>query len=123
MLERLFQGHIVMVNGPPLQNTALSRCELSFPVLSGFSGAPLYGNVPIAPFQQDNWRIMGMVYGNFESTILTYADKSYSEDGSEYKESMYRILELGLAHSAKDLLILLKNLDVPDIAVTVEKVG
>lgn len=61
-----------------------------------------------------------MVHGNYESTIQTYAHKSYSENGKEYVETMHRILELGLAHSALDIRHFLKDLNVPDVQVTNE---
>jgi len=109
--NRLFDGHIVRINGPELPGKSKSTCELSIPILSGFSGSPILGELENHPFP-NSWRIIGMAYGNFDSKILSYQYSENLDNGSKRVESIYRVLELGLAHSSLDLLSYLSDLGV-----------
>lgn len=87
---RAFFGNVVRVFEEP-NNKSLSVCELSFPTLSGFSGAPVFS----VGFD----RIVGMVYGNVEQKIQVHSKYELHEGRMEFSETVNRILELGLFHS------------------------
>jgi len=93
---RLFKGHIVRTSEDSEKDFAKSTMELSFPSHKGFSGGPLVS--------EQTGKIVGMLYGNQESSIEIHSFLDVDENGDKYQEGMYRIIELGLAHSAQDLI-------------------
>ena len=93
---RLFKGHIVRTSSESEISFASSIMELSFPSHKGFSGGPL--------ISEETSKIVGMLYGNQESSIEVHSFLDVNENGDKYQEGMYRIIELGLAHSAQDIL-------------------
>jgi hypothetical protein len=92
---RYLKGYVTRV-GPndfalPTGHTIL---EVSFPSLPGFSGAPLF---------TDTNHLLGMLYGNLESAIEVFSTKEVSDAGEQYRETVHRVLELGLAHPVEQL--------------------
>lgn len=92
---RFLKGYVTRVGpndfGLPTGPTLL---EVSFPSLPGFSGAPLL---------TDTNQLLGMLYGNLESTIEVYSTKEVADADGEFRESIYRVVELGLAHPLDQL--------------------
>ena len=92
---RYLKGYVTRVGpndfGFPTGPTLL---EVSFPALPGFSGAPLF---------TDKNHLVGMFYGNLESTIEAYSTRELSEGGVEFRELIHRVVELGLAHPLEEL--------------------
>jgi len=99
---RFFKGHIVRISPESNRPEANSICEISFPVLSGFSGAPL--------ITEAHGKLIGMLYGNMATTILLHGFSEFSEDGVETKEAIYRVMELGLAHTVTDINVFMSDL-------------
>jgi hypothetical protein len=99
---RLYKGHIVGTSEVPQTPDARSTVLVSFPSHRGFSGAPLLST--------ESGAIVGMLYSNAESSIETFRYQEVADDGKEFSEVAYRIVEEGLAHSAKDILQFLKEL-------------
>jgi len=93
---RVMKGHISRINGeckPSFRSKQL--LETSYPSLSGFSGAPV--------FDEKTLEVYGMLFGNIESSIevFSFTDVSANEP---YKESVHRIIELGVAHTSDTLV-------------------
>jgi hypothetical protein len=51
-----------------------------------------------------------MLFSNAESSIETHKYVEVSDQGHEYAEGIYRIVELGLAHSNQDILSFLTDM-------------
>lgn len=103
---RLFKGHIVSIHPREIHQVSPTTCELSFPSISGFSGAPLL---------HERDCILGMLHGNLESSIEVYKYEEVVAPSSKHAESIHRVIELGLAHTAMDIRGFLKDLGVTDI--------
>jgi len=99
---RLFKGHIVRTSGESQLPFANSTCELSFPSLSGFSGAPL--------LSEGNSKLVGMLFNNSESTIQVYSYVQIDDGEKILKESIHKIVELGLAHTIDDINLFIKEI-------------
>lgn len=99
---RSFFGNVVRVY-EEASNKSLSHCELSFPTLSGFSGAPV--------FSDGLDSIVGMVYGNIEQKIQVYENFELVDGEKRYSETVNRILELGVFHSIKSIKSFLADLE------------
>ena len=104
---RFMKGYLVRVGEKPAVEHARSVCEVSFPSLSGFSGTPIVSDLP-------NQQIVGMLYGNYESTIELHNTTEIEENGSKYSEQIHRVLEFGLAHTADDIYKYLEDLGYLD---------
>jgi hypothetical protein len=100
---RLFKGHIVRISPNSNLDFAKSIMELSFPSHKGFSGGPI--------ISENTGRVVGMLYGNQESSIEMHSFLDTAENGEVYKEGMFRIIELGLAHSASDISLFIQELE------------
>lgn len=96
---RLFKGHIVRSGDLPVKGDARSTLEISFPSHKGFSGAPL--------IRTGSDHIVGMLFSNLESSIEIHSFLDVEKNGDRYKEGMFRIIELGLAHSNRDITAML----------------
>lgn len=108
LLPRTLKGHVVRKSPKPPKITqgALTTCELSFPVLEGFSGAPLLSESDFKP------KLLGMVYGNIESSIDIHKIDEYTDDqGKIVKDNKYRVIELGLAHTMTDILSFINDIN------------
>ncbi len=81
-----------------------SLCEVSFPSLAGFSGAPV--------FLAGSNGLVGMLYGNNESSIEVFSFTEIVDDKKEYSEKVYRTLEFGLAHTISDILSYLEDMKI-----------
>lgn len=101
---RLFKGNIVRFGRTPVVPKSRSTVELSFPSLKGFSGGPL--------LNEATDELLGMLFFNFESTIEVYSSSEIEESGQVRKESVHRIVELGLAHSIEDIIQFLHDLNI-----------
>lgn len=101
LAPRSFFGNIVRFHQEP-NNKSSAVCELSFPTLSGFSGAPVLNS----SFD----KILGMVYGNIEQKIQVHSKYELREGQMEFSETVNRILELGLFHSADSIKNFLADL-------------
>ena len=100
---RLFKGHIVRTSPNSNLDFANSVMELSFPSHKGFSGGPI--------ISEETGKVVGMLYGNQESSIEIHSFLDTAENGDIYKEGMFRIIELGLAHSASDISQFIQELE------------
>jgi len=100
---RLFKGHIVSTSDNSAHPEAKSTTELSFPSLKGFSGSPLVST--------ENGELVGMMFSNHESSIEVHSFMDVEDNGDTFKEGIYRIIELGLAHSIKDILEFISDIE------------
>ena len=103
---RLFKGHIVSIHQREIPGVSPTTCELSFPSISGFSGAPLL---------HEKDCILGMLHGNLESSIEVYRYEEVVSPSIKNAESIHRVLELGLAHTAMDIRRFLNDLGVEGV--------
>jgi len=106
LVGRLFKGHIVRIDGTVIPNISLSTCELSFPSITGFSGTPLL---------HEKDCILGMLHGNHESSIQVHQYQEFVTPTEKHAESIHRVIELGLAHTAMDIRKFLLDLGVDNI--------
>jgi hypothetical protein len=102
LAPRAFLGNVVRVHDS-VSNHSPAVCELSFPTLSGFSGAPLVS--------RDFDRIVGMVYGNVEQSILVHSRYEQRDGNTEFSETVNRILDLGLFHLPTHIQRFLQDLN------------
>jgi hypothetical protein len=97
---RLLKGYVTRVGknreGLPTGDLVY---ELSFPALTGFSGSPVFTLGP-----GGGLLVMGMIYFNLESSVEVFSHTQVEEGGSRFEERTKRIIELGLAHAATDLV-------------------
>ena len=101
---RLLKGYVVRTSPLPILPVSLSTCEVSFPSLNGFSGAPVITDGL-------NGKLIGMLYGNLESTIQTYGISELREKDKEISEKIYRIIEFGLIHTISDIRTFWSEID------------
>lgn len=99
---RMFSGNVVRTHDVRT-NVSATLCELSFPVLSGFSGAPVL-NYPGLD------AVVGLAYGNAEQTIQVYGSSEVRDGEQVFSETVNRILELGLFHSAVSIAGYLRDM-------------
>ena len=97
---RSFFGNVVRVD-EQVNNFSPSLCELSFATLSGFSGAPV--------FSPGLDSIIGMIYGNVDQKIQVHQRYELIDGDMKFSETVNRIMELGLFHSAKSIKTFLKE--------------
>lgn len=100
---RLLKGYIVSISDKAEHPEANSTTELSFPSLKGFSGSPLVSTV--------TGKLVGMMFSNHESSIEVHAFTDVEDNGDTFKEGIYRIIELGLAHSISDISMFISDLE------------
>jgi hypothetical protein len=72
--------------------------ELSFLVSSGMSGAPLFIH------KQERDILIGVCTGSFRSEIIDHSHTEVQEDGSEYKETVSRIEQHGIAQDLRGVV-------------------
>ena len=70
-------------------------CELSFPALTGFSGAPV--------FWGDKSVLIGMLYGNRETQLEVFSQSQVEKTLKTVKEKIFRTMEFGLMHTIDDI--------------------
>ncbi|CAG8868677.1 S1 family peptidase [Pseudomonas fluorescens] len=109
-MPRLFKGHIVRLHHSPIVPAARSTCELSFPSHNGFSGTPVLFNRP-------KTSMAAMLFSNYESTITLHKNSETIEPGKVYSEEIYKVVELGIAHTAFDVRCFLKDLGMSKVAL------
>ena len=103
---RLFKGYIASLFHQERQGVSPSTCEISFPSIAGFSGAPLL---------HPRDCILGMLYGNSESTIELYRYEEVINQSNKRAESIHRLVEFGLAHSAMDIRRFLREMGIHNV--------
>lgn len=109
-MPRLFKGHVVRTYPEPSLPVARSTCEVSFPSHNGFSGTPL--------LQVGRGTcIVGMLYGNHESTITLHKHTEVEESGNKFSEEIHRVIELGAAHTAPDIRSFIDDLGITRVAL------
>ena len=103
---RLFKGHIASIFHQELRGVSPRTCEISFPSIAGFSGTPLLHPKDC---------VIGMLHGNSESTIEMYKYEEFSDPSTKLSESIHRLVEFGLAHTAMDIRRFLAEMGINDI--------
>lgn len=96
---RLLKGHVTRMYRSAERFPASSLMEVSFPCPRGFSGSPLLAR----------GQLVGMIYGNAESKMQTFALEELDKAGNTYREVAYRVTEYGLAHPLDDVVSFLKQ--------------
>jgi len=101
--DKYFKGYISFIGKKP-DSTMKCRtvCELSFPSLSGFSGAPV--------FFENKSALIGMLYGNRETNIEVFSHSVSENNGETITEKIFRTMEFGLMHTVNDIVIFLEEL-------------
>ena len=101
--DKYFKGYISFIGKKP-DSTMKCRtvCELSFPSLSGFSGAPV--------FFENKSALIGMLYGNRETNIEVFSHSVSENNGETITEKIFRTMEFGLMHTVNDIVIFLEDL-------------
>jgi len=107
---RLFKGHVVRTHHEPILPVSKSTCEISFPSLKGFSGAPLL-------FDKEEASVAGMLFSNFESSITLHQLTEIDDKGNKFAEVAHRVVELGVAHTAFDIRCYLNDLGIDRVAL------
>jgi len=101
--DKYFKGYISFIGKKP-DSTMKCRtvCELSFPSLSGFSGAPV--------FFENKSALIGMLYGNRETNIEVFSHLVSENNGETITKKIFRTMEFGLMHTVNDIVIFLEEL-------------
>lgn len=101
--DKYFKGYISFIgNNPDSTMKCRTVCELSFPSLSGFSGAPV--------FFENKSALIGMLYGNRETNIEVFSHSVSENNGETITEKIFRTMEFGLMHTVNDIVIFLEDL-------------
>jgi len=103
--DKYFKGYISFIGTKP-DTTLKCRtvCELSFPTLNGFSGAPVF-------FENKN-SLVGMLYGNRESEIEVYSNTMVEIKGKAVTKKYPRSMALGLMHTVNDIVTFLAYMGI-----------
>jgi len=110
-----FSGRIVNI----FQNQMRGGCPsltLPYPILEGMSGSPAmtYHNGP---------KLVGVCYGNQAQRVIASEVVEYQDTKKEYKETVSRIIELGLAHHPFSLSSFLNEMAISGFVVSEEKIS
>ena len=105
---RLVKGYISQQSGIPTTSDSISTLEFSFPSLKGFSGSPVISVL--------THEVVGMLFTNHEVSIELFKFSEVQDNHKIYEESVHRVIEYGLAHSANDIRQFLKQLNVEKVA-------
>lgn len=96
---RFMKGYISRLDNDAEFVRSKGVLETSYPSLSGFSGTAVFCK------NGENLDLIGMLFQNVESTVEVFSFKEFSESGKvELKESVHRIVELGLAHTSDTIV-------------------
>jgi len=109
-----FSGRIVnfFSNKPsPISHSLM----LPFPVLEGMSGSPILT-------YHNGTKLVGLSYGNRSSRILASEVLLYKDERREYKETIHRIVEFGIAYHCATIVNFLSQIGVNDFIVSGEHV-
>jgi len=108
--RRVMKGYITSI---PESLDYPDSYELSFPALFGFSGAPLLRRFNVEGEEDSKLGIVGCVYGSRESSVIRHLELVHEAPTGERvqkeKEITARIVELGLAYTAKALIKLFQE--------------
>ena len=88
---------------------------LPFPILEGMSGSPVltYHNGP---------KLVGIAIGNRSSRILAHEIFEYKDDKKEFKETINRIIEFGVAYHPAAIIQFLSEVGVKGFIVSDQRV-
>ena len=104
---RFMKGYVSRSDSSPESIRSRGVLETSYPSLSGFSGTAVFCN------NGEELDLVGMLFQNVESSVEVFAFKEISESGKvEFRESVNRIVELGLAHTTDTIVSYLKESQV-----------
>ena len=103
--DKYFKGYISFIGINP-DSTLKCRtvCELSFPTLSGFSGAPV--------FFENKKSLVGMLYGNRESQIEVFSNSLADIKAKAKTRKQSRTMALGLMHTVNDIVTFLEDMGI-----------
>lgn len=99
---RLMKGYVVRTAETGLKGRSRSTFEVSFPSHAGFSGTPV--------LEVSSGHLVGMLFGNVESSINVFSYSESTDSATTYKEKVDRILEFGVGHTASDIRVLMSQL-------------
>lgn len=100
---RVMKGHISrVVSRTSSSDRSHQFMEMSYPSLAGFSGAPV--------IDEHSLSLLGMLYGNVESSVEVFSFVDIERDGSRLKESVNRLVELGKAHTVDTVVRCLQEI-------------
>jgi len=101
--DKFFKGYISFIgNRPDPSAHCRTLCELSFPTLVGFSGAPV--------FYKDQNLLFGMLYGNKETRIEVASSPETAENHRASTAKKYRTMAFGLMHTIDDIISFLADM-------------
>lgn len=104
LAARLLKGYVARIAKHSPVPEAQSLLECSFPSLAGFSGSPVV--------RVGNFKVVGMLYGNIESSVTVHSHTEQDDKGARYSEQTKRLLEYGVAHSTDDFRSFAKDLGI-----------
>ena len=109
-----FKGNIVSL-GQSIGRQGLTSVSLSYPVIEGLSGSPVltYHNGP---------KVVGLCHGSVQSRISPREILEYEDEKVTFKETVTRIVELGLAHHASVIIDFLREVEAPGYIVSSDRV-
>jgi Trypsin-like peptidase domain len=103
--DKYFKGYISFIgNKPDPAMKCRTVCELSFPSLTGFSGAPVYFTNKRA--------LIGMLYGNRATNIELFSHSVVEKNGATKKDKIFRTMEFGLMHTVNDIVVFLEDMGI-----------
>ncbi|MBU1421689.1 MAG: serine protease [Bacteroidetes bacterium] len=109
-----FKGHIVAFFKNPLKGFS-PTITLSYPVIEGLSGSPVltYHNGP---------KLVGVCYGSQAQRIMASEIIEYKDTQKEYKETINRIVEFGLAHHPSVIIDFLTSKGITGFVVSTDTI-
>lgn len=91
---RYLKGYVSVYGADRLHFPAVHLNQVSFGSPTGFSGTPL---------MDGQNRVVGVLYGNIDTRIESYALSEVLDGEKSFSEKAYRIYEHGLFHAITDL--------------------
>jgi hypothetical protein len=89
---------------------------LPFPIIEGMSGSPVltYHNGP---------KVVGLAYGNRSSRILASEIFEYKDTHKEFKETVHRIVEFGVAYHCATIIEFLTEVSASEFIVADNRIA
>jgi hypothetical protein len=101
--DKYFKGYISYIgNKADTDLRCRTVCELSFPSLTGFGGAPV--------FFENKSALIGMLYGNRETSIEVFSRSEFGNNGKPKK--ILRTMAFGLMHTVNDIVTFLEDMGI-----------
>ena len=112
--QGFFRGSIVNIFRYPERANAWTL-GLPYPVIEGLSGSPVHT-------YHNSTKLIGICYGSIAQRVLASEVTEINDQGKVFEEKVHRIVELGLAYHAIEVIQFLTKVGVNDFVVAEDRV-